>query len=334
MNTQYFNRIAPLVFMTLFFTTTLILTETYTSAQENIVLPSISFNTVGCKHVCGSLPCGVVGLFEESGNCRAYAFAETNVPTIENSLFIANGKKYNVSGYFYEGQGQCGMNTYEYFHITAITAYSPNSNSVSYQYDKLRRLTRIENSDGTIIEYRYDSTGNRINKTTNMLDSDNDGLSDNLENMTLTDTHDADTDDDGIPDGVEDANHNGIVDVGETDPCNIDTDGDGIQDGTELGYTVNDIGQDTDTSIFQPDPDPFITTDPTDPMNTVVSNTGGDINGNGYVELTDAIIILQILTSEKVDMININLKSDINNDREIGLEELMYIFQKLTDLRK
>ena len=102
-------------------------------------------------------------------------------------------------------------------------------------------------------------------------DSDGDGLSDSLENSWCTNPLDVDSDNDGIPDGVEDANHNGMVDEGETDPCNADTDGDGTQDGTELGITepVPDPDGDgpllgTDTSIFQPDLDPATTTDPLD----------------------------------------------------------------------
>lgn len=43
-----------------------------------------------------------------------------------------------------------------------------------------------------------------------------------------------DTDGDGIVDEVEDANKNGIVDSGETDPLNADTDGGGEADGSEL----------------------------------------------------------------------------------------------------
>lgn len=72
-----------------------------------------------------------------------------------------------------------------------------------------------------------------------------------------------DSDSDGIPNWMEDKNQNGNLDAGETDPFNRDSDGDGIQDGTELGLTVNDIGPDTDRSIFQPDLDPSVTTDPT-----------------------------------------------------------------------
>lgn len=42
-----------------------------------------------------------------------------------------------------------------------------------------------------------------------------------------------DADCDGLPDVREDANGNGVVDPGETDPANPDTDGDGLLDGEE-----------------------------------------------------------------------------------------------------
>ena len=61
--------------------------------------------------------------------------------------------------------------------------------------------------------------------------------------------------------------------------CNIDTDGDGIQDGTEQGYTLADIGPDTNQAVFQPDLDPAITTDP------LISDTDSD-GVNGGVEDT------------------------------------------------
>jgi hypothetical protein len=119
-----------------------------------------------------------------------------------------------------------------------------------------------------------------------LIDSDNDGLPDNLENQICTDPNDADTDDDGILDGFEDVNHNGQQDEGETDPCNIDTDNDGIQDGTELGYTSGDIGPDTNAGVFQPDLDPSTTTDPLDPDTDGDGLLDGqeDSNHNGRVD--------------------------------------------------
>ena len=66
------------------------------------------------------------------------------------------------------------------------------------------------------------------------LDSDNDGLSDYVEEFILgTDPFNPDTDGDGLLDGLEDRNGNGIVDEGETDPLNPDSDGDYLLDGFE-----------------------------------------------------------------------------------------------------
>jgi hypothetical protein len=45
-----------------------------------------------------------------------------------------------------------------------------------------------------------------------------------------------DTDSDGLPDNVEDADGDGIVDPDETDPLNEDTDGDGASDGLEVQW--------------------------------------------------------------------------------------------------
>jgi len=69
--------------------------------------------------------------------------------------------------------------------------------------------------------------------TTLLNDTDNDGIPDDVENRTCTDVNNADTDGDGIPDGVEDANRNGVLDSGETNPCDDDTDDDGLKDGVE-----------------------------------------------------------------------------------------------------
>ena len=185
-------------------------------------------------------------------------------------------------------------------------------------------------------------------------DSDGDGLTDELENTICTDPNDADTDNDGIPDGVEDVNHNGVVDTGETDPCNIDTDGDGIQDGTELGYALNDIGPDTDTGIFQPDLDPTTTTDPLDEDTDDdglldgeedANHNGrldsgeldphhinGDINGDGNVDLTDAILAIQIVSGITPTQA-VYAGADVNGDGKIGIEEVIYILQKISGLR-
>ncbi len=185
-------------------------------------------------------------------------------------------------------------------------------------------------------------------------DSDGDGIPNCVEYLWCTDPNDADTDDDGILDGDEDVNHNGVVDSGETDPCEIDTDGDGIQDGTELGYTFNDIRPDTDTGIFQPDLDPTTTTDPlnpdtdgdgfldgeedtnhngrVDPGELDPGHINADVNGDGTVDLTDAILAIQILCGITPTQ-TVYEAADVSGDGKIGIEEVIYILQKVSGMR-
>jgi hypothetical protein len=123
-------------------------------------------------------------------------------------------------------------------------------------------------------------------ETGDVVDSDGDGLPDAIENASLClDPNDADTDDDGIIDGDEDVNHDGYMDLGETDPCNPDSDGDGIQDGTELGFITGHV---TDTGgAFIPDADGgATTTDPLDPDSDDDGFKDGleDKNHNGQVD--------------------------------------------------
>jgi hypothetical protein len=125
------------------------------------------------------------------------------------------------------------------------------------------------------------------------VDSDGDGLTDDLEEATCSDPLDADSDDDGLSDGAEDANANGYVDPGETDPCQADSDGDGIQDGTESGIVDPVADPDgagpllgTDAAVFIPDADPSSTTDPidSDSDGDGLSDGEEDLNANGRVD--------------------------------------------------
>jgi hypothetical protein len=67
------------------------------------------------------------------------------------------------------------------------------------------------------------------------LDFDKDGLSDDEEDILLTDPQLADTDGDGLSDGDE-------VNVWQTDPRDPDTDGDGYWDGEEIENEYNPLG--------------------------------------------------------------------------------------------
>lgn len=71
-------------------------------------------------------------------------------------------------------------------------------------------------------------------------DTDRDGLDDRLESETGTDPLRRDSDDDGLLDGREDANRNGVLDDGETDPRRADTDGGGMPDPDEVRSSMQD----------------------------------------------------------------------------------------------
>ena len=58
----------------------------------------------------------------------------------------------------------------------------------------------------------------------------------------------------------------------------------------------------------------------------------GDINGDGNVDLADAILGLKILLGLESSA-TVNMEADVNNDGEIGLEEIMYIIQKIAGKR-
>ena len=98
-------------------------------------------------------------------------------------------------------------------------------------------------------------------------DADGDDLTDHCESIAGTNSGIPDTDGDGLVDGEEDANGNGVVDVGETDPLNPDTDGDGFSDGHEV----------------------IAGSDPLDPA-SVPTIPDGDINGDGQVNTADVLL--------------------------------------------
>ena len=58
----------------------------------------------------------------------------------------------------------------------------------------------------------------------------------------------------------------------------------------------------------------------------------GDINGDSNVDLADAVLGLKILVG-LVPSTTVSMDADVNNDGEIGLEEIMYIIQKIAGKR-
>jgi hypothetical protein len=55
------------------------------------------------------------------------------------------------------------------------------------------------------------------------------------------------------------------------------------------------------------------------------------LNGDGKVNLIDAMLACQILAD--MDITGIYISSDVNSDGRIGMEDLHYILQKTSGLR-
>ena len=65
----------------------------------------------------------------------------------------------------------------------------------------------------------------------------------------------------------------------------------------------------------------------------VITSHEGDINGDGTLDLTDAILALQIVAGITPNQ-NIYKAADINSDEKIGMEEAVYIIEKIVGVRE
>jgi hypothetical protein len=127
-------------------------------------------------------------------------------------------------------------------------------------------------------------------------DSDGDGLFDGIEYM-FTDPWKRDTDGDGWTDDVEDADGDGIIDSGETDPRNADTDGDLLADGYVLisgsSYWGEDVDRDDTYDSGEPNPlDPDSDGDnvPDGHEFKILHDAGNgyrDTDGDGNIDICD-----------------------------------------------
>ncbi|MCP4106500.1 MAG: hypothetical protein GY749_13365 [Desulfobacteraceae bacterium] len=103
--------------------------------------------------------------------------------------------------------------------------------------------------------------------------------------------------------------------------------------GQEL--TASSTNHDTGTVLLgdldgDGDPDAFLANNG-QPPNKVWINAGGDTDGNGKIDIGDAILTLKISAGTGTD--NTYLYADISGDKKIGLEEAVFILQILGKMK-
>ena len=194
------------------------------------------------------------------------------------------------------------------YELTSIYIYNTSDSSISespketyqtYPY----KANEFTDNDGILDSWEMDNFGD-LTTVDDTTDYDDDGLLDKDEYAKNTDPKNPDSDYDDMPDGWEvDNKLNPMID----DSAN-DADGDGESNGTEYANG----------------------TDPTDPM----SARRGDINDDKYIDLADAITALQVVSGLDIVSGNLTVDGGVNNDQRIGLEEAIYVMQKLSDLRE
>ncbi len=119
------------------------------------------------------------------------------------------------------------------------------------------------------------------------IDTDGDGLSDELEARLGSDPNDKDSDDDGVLDGDESNPSDDADGDGQLNVMDPDADGDGVLDGTELGLDCNNAATDQSQMHCFPDGDGGATK-----TNPLIADTDGggatdgqeDVNHNGVVD--------------------------------------------------
>ena len=181
----------------------------------------------------------------------------------------------------------------EYTKVTSVSGFNTYSYKITESFVKKYIKIRVKAGNRTAESIPFVVKVSSDGYTVEMLDTDNDGLTDLLEEMLGTDKTKPDTDEDGLTDhqemyitgtdpskydsvteGVADGNadpdNDGLGNLREielgTNPNDDDTDHDGLNDGDEVNvYGTDPLNSDTDHDGLPDGDEPHIGLDPTNP---------------------------------------------------------------------
>ncbi len=99
-------------------------------------------------------------------------------------------------------------------------------------------------------------------------------------------------------------------------------------------FTVPEVGIGGESLTFELTVTDNNSATSSDTVTINISNVvlAGDINDSGDVDLTDAVLALQLVTQRTTATL-VSAKADVNGDGKIGLEEMIYILQEISGLK-
>jgi YD repeat-containing protein len=173
--------------------------------------------------------------------------------------------------------------------VSAGQSHATSAVVISYSYDDLDRLTRVERADGPMLEYIYDEVTNMTLRT---ISNSGDYDGDQLANFA-----DPDDDNDLIPDSIEVQSNLNPYDA---EDAAMDADGDGISNLQEylLGSNINRMQGDLNDDAIVDIGDLIL-------LSAILFNAQtatldqqlpghGDVNLNGRLDVGDLIILRRI----------------------------------------
>ena len=248
-------------------------------------------------YVSGASPSIMNSIIRDNGSSGIY-LQNTSNPTITGNHI--SGNRYGI---YSAGTSNPSINKNILTGNTIYGLYNANSNVT------INAVLNYWGSDtGPVHLANPDGTGDKVSDRVDFNpwlqfanDTDADNLPDDWEMgyfKNLDQIAENDPDKDGLS-NIDEYTHNAL-------PNNPDSDGDGHNDGEEISKGSNPLDP---NSFFIP----------------------GDLDVNGIINLADAIIVLQILTGIEPSM-PYYPESDVNGDGVIGLEEVIYILRKISEL--
>lgn len=233
------------------------------------------------------------------------------------------GKKYFINNIGYNSKIYPRKTiTLKFMAIKSVNTKSELSGFELYYIDVYKVDTKDTDQDGL-----YDKVERYIGSEIDRSDSDNDGLDDYYEVMILrTDPTKLDSDNNGISDSLEDNDGDGLTNLEEyylgTDPWIQDMDGDGLLDGEEVKqyktdpfkFDTDDDGVDDYTEIQLE-------------LNPLLADTDGNgvidskemIPQTTCIELEDCTVLTGVSISMKTNiLLKDELEVDISEEMKIG----------------